>query len=220
MRTYDRLQHATRNGTARQVIPQWASNVLGDIARNTLKVTGVRHPLGFLCLPVERTGEDGICLHVWNDSLAQMSPTTSTIHAHSWDLTSYVLYGSVRNNVFNVTDAPDDAAYRVFEVHSGADIDEIHETPRLVRCQIRTTELSHGGDTYALTAGIFHATVVQGAAATVALGRSRAGTLDLSLGGINRTSHRVQRQRCAHEETAQVVQLVTKQLGTVDRGDP
>lgn len=220
MTNYDRLQHATRNGTARQVMPRWASGVLGDIARNALSVTGVRHPLGFLCLPVERTGEDGICLHVWSDSLAHMSPTTSTIHAHSWDLTSYVLYGSVRNNVFDVTDAPDDAAYRVFEVHSGADIDEIRETPRLVRCQVRTTELSRRGDTYSLTAGIFHATVVQGAAATVALGRSRAGIVDQSLGRIDRKSHRVQRQRCTHEETAQVVQLVTEQLGTVDRGDP
>jgi hypothetical protein len=223
MTNYDRLQHATRNGTARQAIPRWASGVLGDIARNAISVTGVRHPLGFLCLPVERTGEEGICVHVWSDRLARMSPTTSTIHAHSWDLMSYVLYGSVRNEVFDITDAPDDAAYRVFEVRSGGDVDEMRETPRLVRCDVRTTELSHRGDTYSLTAGIFHATVVQGEAATVALGSGRPGTRDLSLGGIDGKTHRVQRQRCDHDETAQVVRMVTEQLAkirTVDQEDP
>jgi hypothetical protein len=226
MTNYDKLHQATRNGTARRTIPRWASGVLGDIARNATDVAGVRHPLGFVCLPIERTGELGICVHVWSDSLPRMSPTTSMIHAHSWDLTSYVLYGSVRNEVIDITDASDDAAYRVFEVRSGGDVDEMRETPRLVRCEVRTTELSHRGDVYSLTAGVFHATVVQGETATVALGSSRPGTMDLSLGGIDGKTHRVQRQRCDHDEAAQVVRVVTEQLAKIstvdqeDRGEP
>lgn len=222
MTDYDSFHRAMLDGTAGQTIPQWASGVLGEVAQNRTNVAGVQHPLGFVCLPVERTGEAGVCVHVWSDSLPRASPTTSTMHAHSWDLISYVLYGSVRNELIDVTDTPDEAAYRVFEIRSDRDIDEVRETPRLVRCEIRAAELSHQGDIYSLAAGVFHTTVVQGEAATVALGSSRPGTMDLSLGGIDRKTHRVRRQRCDRDETAHAARMVTERLAricTVDQED-
>ena len=222
MTNYDSVHRAMLVGTAGAAVPRWAYGILGEIAQNRTSVAGVRHPLGFVCLPVERTDESGICVHVWSDSLPRASPTTSMIHAHSWDLISYVLYGSVRNEIIDVTDTVDDAAYRVFEIRSGRDIDEVHETPRLVRCELRAAELSHQGDIYSLTAGIFHTTVVRGEAATVALGSSRPGTMDLSLGGIERKTHRVQRRRCDRDETARAARMVTERLariGTVDQED-
>ncbi|MGH3769974.1 MAG: hypothetical protein ACRDRW_01005 [Pseudonocardiaceae bacterium] len=226
MTGYDSCHRAMRGGTARRAIPRWASGVLTEITHNRTSVAGVRHPLGFVCLPVERTGPAGVCVHIWHEGLPRASPTTSTMHSHSWDLTSYVLYGSVRNEVIDVIDTPDEAAYRVFEVRSGRDGDELRETPRLVRCEIRTSELSHRGDVYSLAAGVFHATVVQGEAATVALGRSRRGTRDLSLGGIDRKTHRVRRQRCDRDETAHAARVVTDRLARIrtasqgDREDP
>ncbi|MGH3828479.1 MAG: hypothetical protein ACRDQX_15110, partial [Pseudonocardiaceae bacterium] len=93
MTIYDNFHRAMRNGTAGRDIPQWASEVLGAVAQNRTSVAGVRHPLGFVCFPLERTGDAGVCVHVWSDSLARANLTTSTIHAHSWDLISYVLYG-------------------------------------------------------------------------------------------------------------------------------
>jgi hypothetical protein len=137
-----------------------------------------------------------------------------------------VLYGSVRNEVINVTDAPDEAAYRVFEIRSEGDLDEVCETPQLVRCEIRATELNHRGDIYSLAAGVFHTTVVRGEAATVALGSGRPGILDLSLGGIDMKTHRVQRQRCDRNETAHAARVVTERLARIstidqeDRWDP
>jgi hypothetical protein len=222
MTAYDSVSRAMRNGTAVRDIPRWASGVIGDIAQHRTSIAGVRHPLGFICLPVERTGKAGVCVHVWSDNLACARPTTSTMHSHSWDLVSYVLYGSIRNEVIDVIDAPEDAAYRVFEVRSSGDVDEMCETPQLVRCKVRTAELSHRNDIYSLTAGVFHATVVRGEAATVALGRSRRGTRDLSLGGIGGRTHRVQRQRCDRDETAHAAHVVTEQLAkicTVDQED-
>lgn len=212
---YDSFHRAMLSGTAGRAVPQLASGLLDEIAQNRTSVAGVRHPLGFMCLPVERTGEVGICVHVWSDSLPRASPTTSTMHAHSWDLVSYVLYGNVRNEVIDVIDAPEDAAYRVFEVRSSAEADEVRETPRLVRCGIRTVELNRPGDIYSLSAGAFHTTVVQGEAATVALGNSRPGKVDLSLGGIHRKTHRVRRQYCDHHETARTVRVVTERLAKI-----
>ncbi|MGH3803632.1 MAG: hypothetical protein ACRDTD_26585 [Pseudonocardiaceae bacterium] len=222
MTNYDSFRRTMRDGTAGRAVPRWASVVLDEVAQNRTNVAGVRHPLGFVCLPVERTGEAGVCVHVWSDSFPRASPTTSVMHAHSWDLISYVLYGSVRNEIIDVTDSPDEAEYRVFEIRSGGDVDEVRETPRLVRCEIRSAELNHQGDIYSLAAGIFHTTVVRGEAATVALGSSRPGTMDLSLGGFDRKTHRVRRQRCDRDETAHAARLVIERLArirTVDQED-
>lgn len=223
---YDSFQRVILSGTAGQAASRWAFGVLGEIARGRRNVAAMRHPLGFVCIPVDRSGDQGVCVHVWSDSLPSARPTTSAVHAHSWDLISYVLYGCVRNELIDVTDAPDDPAYRVFEVRSGRDVDELCETPRLVRCEISAAELNRQGDTYALPAGAFHATAVQGEAATVALGSGRPATKDLSLGGIDTRTHRVGRQRCDRDETASAARVVTERLARIqtldqeDRWDP
>ncbi|MDQ3154635.1 MAG: hypothetical protein M3R63_23890 [Actinomycetota bacterium] len=226
MMNHTGFHRAILGGAAGQDAPRWAFDVLGEIARGSRSVVAMRHPLGFVCIPVDRTGDQGVCVHVWSDSLPSARPTTSTMHAHSWDLISHVLYGSVRNELIDVTDAPDDPAYRVFEIRSGGDVDEVRETPRLVRCEISAAELNRQGDTYTLRAGVFHATAVQGEAATVALGSGRPGTMDLSLGGIDTRTHRVGRQRCDRDETAAAARVVTERLASIrtldqeDRWDP
>ena len=134
------------------------------------------------------------------------------IHAHSWDLLSHVLYGSVRNELIDVTNAPDDPMYRVFEIRSCGDVDEVRKTPRLVRCQITAAELNQQGDTYSVRAGHFHATRVEGEAATVALGTGRPNTMDLSLGMIDTKTHRVRRQRCNRDETVSAARVVIERL--------
>ena len=223
---YDSVHRAILGGTAGQAVRRWAFGVLGEIARGHRPIVAMRHPLGFVCIPVDRNGDQGVCVHVLSDSLPSARPTTSTMHAHSWDLISYVLYGSVRNELIDVTDAPDNPAYRVFEVRSGGDVDEVRETPRLVRCEISAAELNRQGDTYTLPAGVFHTTAVHGEAATVALGSGRPGTMDLSLGGIDTRTHQVERQRCGRDETASAARVVTERLASIraldqmDRWDP
>jgi hypothetical protein len=219
MTHYDSFYRAMRDGPAGRTVPRWASGVLGEVARNRTSVVGVRHPLGFVCLPIERTGGAGVCVHVWSDSFPRASPTTSTMHSHSWDLISYVLYGSVRNELIHVADAPDEAMYRVFEIRSVGDVDEVRETPRLVRCEVKAAEFNHQNDIYSLSAGVFHATVVRGEAATVALGSGRPGMMDLSLGGINRKTHRVRRQRCDCDETAHAARMVAERLAVINTAD-
>ena len=219
MASYGRFQRALRDGTAGHAVPRLTIGLLDEVAQSRRNVTGVRHPLGFLCLPLERTGGAGICVHVWSDSLPRMRPTTSPIHAHSWDLVSYVLYGSLRNEVIDVIDAPEDATYRVLEVRSGKDVDELRQTPRLVRADVKTVELHHQGHIYSLAAGTFHATAVQGEAATVALGSGRRGAMDLSLGRIDTTTHWVRRQRCDRDETTRAAQMVIEALARIRTGD-
>ncbi|MBB6343879.1 hypothetical protein ACWGH8_11390 [Nonomuraea muscovyensis] len=177
-------------------------------------VTAVRHPLGFVCLPLERQGGEGVCLHLWSGRFAPAEITTSQIHCHSWDLVSHVLYGQVRNVHAVVTDAGPDATHRVFEVVSTADGDHITPTRRTVRHATGRVERFGPGQTYTLPADSFHSSVVPagGEAATIALGRSRPGGRDLSLGPLHGGVHRVRRRPLDAGETAHVVSLIAARL--------
>jgi hypothetical protein len=209
---YETIYRAVTSGAAERAVPPWTLDVLGEVAQGRGGIRAVRHPLGFLCLPLERTGERGICVHVWSDRLTHAEPTTSATHAHSWDLVSYVLYGTLRNELIAVTDEPRAPTHRVCEIGSDAEGDEIRQTPRLVRRETRASEVHHQGDVYALPAGVFHETVPEGETATIALGSGRPGAVDLSLGAVHTETHRIRRELCDRDETASVAGMVVERL--------
>jgi hypothetical protein len=214
---FDRLFHAMRHGDAVAAVPPILAGILGDIARGHGGIRAVRHPLGFICLPLERTGVQGVCVHVWSDRLTSAEPTTSATHAHSWDLTSFVLYGMLGNELVGVTDVQDRATHRVFEVSTRAGYDEIRRTSRLVRRWIGRSESHHPGVVYTLPAGVFHETAAEGDVATVALGRGSPGAVDLTLGSVDTRTHRIIRRLCDPEETAHTAALVAERLANVPR---
>ncbi|WP_031159918.1 hypothetical protein [Streptosporangium roseum] len=200
---YQDLHDEMTGGTARGSLPGWAGEVLEAIGSGASPVVGVRHPLGFLCLPLERTEEHGVCVHIWSGTLPRADATTSQIHCHSWDLVSHVLYGRVENVRADIGDATTGVTHRVFEVLSDAEGDRIRPTPRTVRCAPGVSEVYGPGQTYTLPAGVFHASVIPGGeAATIALGRGRPGRSDLSLGPPGLGAHLVPRHRCDARETA------------------
>lgn len=214
---YDTLYEAMSGDTVEQTVPQWTARMLADIVDGRSDVVGVRHPLGFVCLPLERTDRRGVCVHIWSDRLAHVDSTTSATHAHSWDLLSYVLFGSLRNELVGVADEPQQPTHRVFEVASNGEDDEIRRTGRLVRSQTTSSEILRRGDVYSLPAGVFHETVARGDAATVALGHGRSGSADLTLGAVHTDSHRTRRQRVAPEETAYAATLVVEHLAALPK---
>jgi hypothetical protein len=222
MMEYLHLYEDLERGGAGGSVPRLTSQLLWEVATGHLPIAAIRHPLGFVCLPVLRQGARGICVHFWTTRLAQARPTTSAVHAHSWDLVSYVLFGQVRNEVMRVSAGPaahgeaGAVTYRVFEVRSRGDLDEIRATPRLVRCYREPAGLSAAGQTYTVPAGTFHATDIPAGVetATVALGTSRAGSADLSLGSIATPTHRVRRQHCDGEETSRVARMIAGRLAS------
>lgn len=215
MTGYQSLQQAIRAGMADRAVPRWAAAALHEVTTGRNPITAVRHPLGFLCLPLERAGEQGVCVHVWTDQLAQATPTTTTMHSHSWDLVSFVLYGTLCNEVLDVTDSRPESTCQVFEVDSGPGGDELRRTGRLVGHRTATKQLHRRGQVYSLPAGVFHRTSTLGEAATVALGRGHPGTSDLVLGAADTATHRVRRQACDREETVRVATLVVQRLSGI-----
>jgi hypothetical protein len=203
---------------ARVLVPGWAAGVLRPLADGGSPVRAVAHPLGFTCLPVERSGRDGVCVHLWSPRLGSAAPTTSAIHAHCWHLTSCVLLGRLENQLAHVTDAlPDthaDEPYRLLEVRSRGDTDELVPTTRLVRCAPGRRQVISAGDVYSVPAGEFHSTAVPlgTEAATVVLGRVDPSVADCSLGPPGAVGHQVRRRRCDAEQTAAAARIVLDQL--------
>ncbi|GAA2408344.1 hypothetical protein GCM10010191_16080 [Actinomadura vinacea] len=210
-------------GTAATTVPRWARRVLGGIAEGRVSVDAVRHPLGFLCLPVERTGELGVCLHIWSPEVEPVAATTSGVHCHSWELVSFVLYGEVRNTRARVADVPpsgaDGATHRVFEVVSRGEVDELKATARTVSYAPGDVGAHGTGAVYTLPAGVFHSTCIAGGpdAATVALGRQDENGGNLSLGPLDAPSHQIRRMRCDPDEAAKAARRSARRLEAAHR---
>lgn len=179
------------------------------IAAGTCDLLAVRHPLGFVCFPIERQRESGICVHVWHPDLTPADLSTSEKHAHSWDLLSLVLVGELHNVRLVIDDEA--RTHRVYEVHSRDGHDELRATRRLVGYRIGGHDVNRQGDTYSLRAGCFHETVAV-EATTIAIGMARPGMTDLSLGAVHGVSHVVRRERCDREETVRAARLVAGQM--------
>lgn len=254
--------HRRADSAARTAVPGWVIGALRPVADGNSSLRAVTHPLGFTCLPIERAGREGVCVHLWSPRVERAEPTTSTIHAHCWHLTSYTLFGHLENMLMHVADADfgdaggsggagpgfgfggpggsggpgpggpgpggvagpgpgdlglagaDPGLYRMLEVRSHGDVDELRPTPRLVRCVPRQRQAVSAGDVYSMPAGEFHTTEVSPATetATVALGRMTPGAADCSLGALASTGHLVRRRRCDAAQTAAAARIVLDRL--------
>jgi hypothetical protein len=215
---YEEIRKEIRAGTAARTLPAWAEGVLGGVldgvAAGRSPVPAVRHPLGFLCLPVERSGDLGVCLHIWTPEVRPAPSTTSLVHCHSWDLLSFVLYGTVRNVRMDIGGASGGTEQQVFEVVSQDGLDELKATGRAVHCSPGASSTHRTGESYTLPAGVFHSTLIEEGkdAATIALGRQSPGGGDLSLGPLDVPTHRVHRSRSDHGDTVRALRRSARRI--------
>ncbi|WP_330460103.1 hypothetical protein OIB37_26485 [Streptomyces sp. NBC_00820] len=214
---YPALERAARRQAAAE-LTRHAVSELDRIVSGRSALRAVRHPLGFVCLPILRDGDDGACVHVFGEPGAgeeASAEAASQVHCHSWDLLSTVLYGRLGNRRVDVDDMTDAPTHRVFEVFSDpSGVDELRPTARLVRLRPGAEQTSGRGQTYALAAGRFHTTVVPDdrPTATLVLGRALPGRVDLSLGPPTAPGHRMVRRACDATETARIARAALRRI--------
>ena len=217
--------HEQAAAVTRTAVTDWAVDALRGIADGIRPLRAVQHPLGFTCLPVERAGRDGVCVHLWSPRIDRATPTTSPVHAHCWELTSYALFGQLDNRVMEVGDAREGVIpwasladgrglYRVLDVRTQKEADELVPTVRFVHCWPGQRQAVRAGDVYSVPAGVFHATDVPAdtEAATVALGRLVPGAPDYSLGPPGAGPHQVRRRLCDAHQTAAIARIILRHL--------
>ncbi|MPY59274.1 hypothetical protein FNH08_19520 [Streptomyces spongiae] len=224
---YPALERAARRDAAARLMRHAASE-LEQVVSGRSDLRAVRHPLGFICLPILRDGPRGVCVHVFGgfggSVPSERSPQALShqVHSHSWDLTSTVLYGRLGNRHMEVHEETEKPTHRVFEVHSEpSGVDELRPTERLVRCLPGVERTSVRGQTYSLPAGEFHTTVLPDGrpTATLVLGRTLPGRADLSLGPLRAPGHRVVRRMCDATQTARIAQAAVRRIHEPESAD-
>jgi hypothetical protein len=194
----DTLQSAVQRRSRDDIWNELLGAGLSGVADGVRHLTGIRHPLGFVCLPIHRDGPDGVCLHVWSDAV-RPSVTTSDLHCHSWHLLSFVLAGAAGNQRIDVVDG---TRFRVFRALTRSTTDEIVRTDRLVDAHLRELEIHRAGECYTVAAGEFHTSVAaEPGTVTLCIGRGVPGGADLTLGDPETVPRRTVRQPLTAAET-------------------
>jgi hypothetical protein len=213
VRTYEDISERMLDESIPESVTRWARDILADVADGCLAIRAVRHPLGFICLPVLRVGRRGVCVHRWGARTGRPLLTTEPIHAHSWDLYSHVLYGTLRNETVHVLDDQPQPTHRVFEVYSRADGDEIRRTSRLVRFEIGSIVVNGPGDRYRVPAGEFHLSAMPDReVATLVLGSGRPDGVDLTLAPVHTPTHLGRRELLDPGATRRLAREVAEHL--------
>lgn len=214
MTGYQRILRDVSRPDAPEPAAGWARRLLSEVTDGSRELRAVAHPLGFVCLPVIRDGADGVCVHWWHGDSAEL--TTEAIHAHSWDLRSYVLVGTLRNESVSVVDDRLAPTHRIFEVHSETGgRDEIRGTDRTVHIGARESRRNGPGTSYRVRSGDFHASALEAAeVATLVFGRTQPGATDLTLASLTAVDHATQRRTCDADETRRVASTVLDRLVT------
>jgi hypothetical protein len=202
------LDGAVRSGSAALVRRILWTAFLATIVSGERPLRAVHHPLGFVCLPVLRDADEGICVHVWPDTTSDRL-ATSNVHCHSWHLRSFVLEGTVHNQTFDLVDTAD-GPLRVFVVNSAGGVDNIVSTDRLVDLKAAEPMSYHAGESYEMDAGIFHASprLGSGTAVTVILGRQCPGAENLTLADRDARIRSSVRELFSAEETREIIRRV------------
>ncbi|WP_052721093.1 hypothetical protein [Actinoplanes rectilineatus] len=199
---YALLDNAIRNTPDR--VWDRIAPVLEDLAEGRTSLDAVRHPLGFVCLPLVRDDSpEGVCLHYWSTDEKSAGPTTSRYHCHSWHLLSHILAGSVGNQ--RITLVPGDR-FREFTALTRGYEDTLEPTAVFTDVRCDEPETYAAGESYELEAGHFHASVSSGAtvSVTLVLGRMVPGETDITLGTPALGPHRVIRRSLGHQEARRV----------------
>jgi hypothetical protein len=190
-----------------QTAGEWAREALPAITPERLPASIVRHPLDFVCLPLYRNSTEGLCLHVWPQDEGTMS---SVVHAHSWDLWSYVVCGTVFHQIMHIHDDTGDPEYLVYRAKNVGGIDEIRATKRLVTCTPGDLQKVRAGQIYQLESGLFHRSGHQGLTATLVFGDHHEDRDNLVLGPIDRQPETdVAREICSPEEVHELLRLIS-----------
>lgn len=184
----------------------WAMSTLGSIGSGEFETAAVRHPLGFLCLPIYRGSPLGLCVHLWPAAAGGENDRCTPTHAHSWALTGLVLFGEICNELVQVTDSHV-PTHRIFCVSSYGGVDVVTTTSRLVREVILLREHLSAGRTYTLRPGSFHRTAFprRGVAATLVFGEHHPSARDYMLGDLDQGQRRIERRSCGGRELRRVI---------------
>lgn len=165
------MADAAAQAHTRHVLLKRASELLLQSAEEDV-MEGVRHPLGFFCVTLEKSEAADLRLHVW-PSLDNDQRPAAAIHDHIWHLSSMVLLGQVTNRFYQAT-ADETSPTRLYSVEYDGLLNRVRPCNGRTRIEeIPPRQSFYPGEAYAFPAGVLHDTLVPGNTMTATLLISR-----------------------------------------------
>lgn len=175
------------------------------------------HPLGFLYLPLLRMSDATLRLHIWHNDPEPRplgDDEISPMHDHTWDMTSYVICGELRNVVVTVENDRLAPTHRVFEIHGNGAVDDIRATDTVVRIVDECEDKVSVGQTYRMGSDLIHRTEPgAGVVATLVAARRTSKRVERALGPLELRGYRSERQVCPPQRVAAAAGAVLEALG-------
>lgn len=167
-----------------------------------------RYPFGFLRIPFEtERNKDGMALHIWSDAYHEQE----TLHTHTFDLQSRVLFGEVANYVWSVSQTDCGAEYREIKIAHTLD-QRILERPKDTPVHFSLISEDHFDHIhrsyYELPKDIVHSSAATEGAVTLI----RRHNFDTALSGRLFVLENDERDIPIHKESDQVWDTVDKVL--------
>lgn len=115
------------------------------------------HPLGFVSCIIKEESDHIVRMHYWPPGERRTKNPDWPIHTHSYDLSSYIIHGIVRDIQYSVATPGDNTIYSVRYFKGGS---EITKTQAKAKVNIVTEQERHAGQQYEVSAGVFHQSFV------------------------------------------------------------
>jgi hypothetical protein len=207
--SYRGLEDAVRTASPTLVRDMLWTNFLAPVMTGERALAAIKHPLGFVCLPVLREAANGVCVHIWPPTPLAATGSAANVHCHSWHLLSFVLEGTIHNQLCDVVDAAS-GPYRVCVVNSMGTVDEIVPTSRRVDVKAAEPMACHAGECYEIPAGQFHTSprLSRDGAVTVVLGHQDSRAVNQTLADPDATLASHVRERLGADETRAIVRTL------------
>ena len=116
------------------------------------------HPLGFVSCVISKQDEEFITrVHYWPKFDRRTKNPQWPIHSHAYDLSSYILEGSVRDIQYQQTEGTD---YTVYSVSYGGNDSAINISHKQISIKKVVDQVRNVGEEYSVAVGSLHQTKV------------------------------------------------------------
>lgn len=167
----------------------------------------VWHPLGCLYVEMARGPLTSVRLHVWGLEEGEYRSSGLRLHAHDFDLDSFVATGVMTEDTYAVDDG-EPLTHSVYEIEYHDRVNVLRRTGRAVRSVVAHTRRIETAERYAVPAGVFHQArpAAPGITLTLVAARRRRALRNQVLGPLNGPpSIATERIPCPPEQLAHVL---------------
>jgi len=129
--------------------------MISRLRANPAGAGAVWHPLGCLYVEIAREPMTSVRLHVWGLAEGEYRSSGLGLHAHDFDLDSFVATGAMAEDTYEVDDG-EPPTHSVYGIEYHDTVNVLRRTGRSVRGAIARTRRIETAERYTVPAGVFH----------------------------------------------------------------